>query len=118
MCSVIDRSWTEDVSLSDSDVSPHWCRMTVSQNATGGYLTNGNGSGSSTSSEPGATVKSLIKSFDTAVPSEDTTFLAAFLLSLPSFLLLSSPFFTSFLFHVTFILKSETLMSKMSWIVK
>uniref|UniRef100_A0A8C1B3L3 Cytospin-A n=1 Tax=Cyprinus carpio carpio TaxID=630221 RepID=A0A8C1B3L3_CYPCA len=62
------RSWTEDVSLSDSDVSPHWCRMTVSQNATGGYLTNGNGSGSSTSSEPGATVKSLIKSFDTAVP--------------------------------------------------
>uniref|UniRef100_A0A8C2EAX0 Uncharacterized protein n=1 Tax=Cyprinus carpio TaxID=7962 RepID=A0A8C2EAX0_CYPCA len=68
MCSVIDRSWTEDVSLSDSDVSPHWCRMTVSQNATGGYLTNGNGSGSSTSSEPGATVKSLIKSFDTAVP--------------------------------------------------
>ncbi|XP_026109280.1 cytospin-B-like isoform X1 [Carassius auratus] len=62
------RSWTEDVSLSDTDGSPHWSRMTVSQNATGGYLTNGNGSGSSMSSEPGAMVKSLIKSFDTAVP--------------------------------------------------
>ncbi|XP_016341818.1 cytospin-B-like [Sinocyclocheilus anshuiensis] len=61
------RSWSEDVSLSDSEGSPHWCQMTVSQNATGGCLTNGNGSGSSTSSEPGATVKSLIKSFDTAV---------------------------------------------------
>ncbi|XP_050964913.1 cytospin-B isoform X1 [Labeo rohita] len=62
------RSWSEDVSLSDSDSNPHWCRMTVSQNAPGGFLTNGNGSGSSSSSEAGATVKSLIKSFDTAVP--------------------------------------------------
>ncbi|XP_059403234.1 cytospin-B-like [Carassius carassius] len=62
------RSWTEDVSLSDTDGSPHWSRMTVSQNATGGYLTNGTGSGSSMSSEHGAMVKSLIKSFDTAVP--------------------------------------------------
>ncbi|XP_043095065.1 cytospin-B-like isoform X2 [Puntigrus tetrazona] len=62
------RSWSEDISLSDSDGSPHWCRMTVSQNAPGGFLTNGNESGSSMPSEPGATVKSLIKSFDTAVP--------------------------------------------------
>ncbi|XP_073695855.1 cytospin-B isoform X2 [Garra rufa] len=62
------RSWSEDVSLADSDGSPHWCRMTVSQNAPGGFLTNGNGSGSSSSSEPGAMVKSLIKSFDTPVP--------------------------------------------------
>ncbi len=79
MCSVIDRTWSEDVRLSESDGSPHWCRMTVSQNAPGGFLTNGNEGGSSMSSDPGATVKSLIKSFDTAVPSEDTTFLAAFL---------------------------------------
>ncbi|XP_052411908.1 cytospin-B isoform X3 [Carassius gibelio] len=62
------RSWSEDVSLSDSDGSPHWCRMTMSQNAPGGFLTNGNESGSSMPSEPGATVKSLIKSFDKAVP--------------------------------------------------
>ncbi len=80
VCSVIDRSWSEDVSLSDSDGNPHWCRMAVSQNAPGGVLTNGNESGSSMPSE--ATVKSLIKSFDTAVPSEDTTFLAAFLFPL------------------------------------
>lgn len=103
VCSVIDRSWSDDVSLSDSDGSPHWCRMALSQNAPGGVLTNGNESGSSMPSEPGATVKSLIKSFDTAVPSEDTTFLAAFLfpLSLPSFSLLFSPFFTSFLINVS-----------------
>ncbi|XP_026068111.1 cytospin-B isoform X1 [Carassius auratus] len=62
------RSWSEDVSLSDSDGSPHWCRMTMSQNAPGDFLTNGNESGSSMPSEPGATVKSLIKSFDKAVP--------------------------------------------------
>ncbi|XP_051749729.1 cytospin-B isoform X3 [Ctenopharyngodon idella] len=62
------RSWNEDVSLSDSDGSLHWCQMTMSQNAPVSFLTDGSGSGSSTSSEPGATVKSLIKSFDTAVP--------------------------------------------------
>lgn len=60
------RSWNEDASLSDSDGSPHWSRMTISQNAPVGFLTNGNGRGSSVSSEPEATVKSLIKSFDTA----------------------------------------------------
>ncbi|XDV20087.1 hypothetical protein PO909_025469 [Leuciscus waleckii] len=68
MCSVIDRLWSEDVCPSDSDGSLHWCRMTMSQNAPVGFLTHGSGSGSSTSSESGATVKSLIKSFDTAVP--------------------------------------------------
>ncbi|XP_067294082.1 cytospin-B isoform X1 [Pseudorasbora parva] len=62
------RSWNEDVSLSDSDGGLQWCRMTMSQNAPVGFLTHGSGSGSSTSSEPGAMVKSLIKSFDTAVP--------------------------------------------------
>ncbi|XP_077088028.1 cytospin-B isoform X2 [Siphateles boraxobius] len=62
------RLWSEDVCPSDSDGSLHWCRMTMSQNAPVGFLTHGSGSGSSTSSESGATVKSLIKSFDTAVP--------------------------------------------------
>ncbi|XP_059405956.1 cytospin-B-like isoform X1 [Carassius carassius] len=62
------RSWSEDVSLSDSDGSPHWCQMTMSQNAPGDFLTNGNEIGSSMPSEPGATVKSLINSFDKAVP--------------------------------------------------
>ncbi|XP_051552632.1 cytospin-B-like isoform X2 [Myxocyprinus asiaticus] len=60
------RLWREDVSLSDSDGSPHWSRMSMSQNAPCGFLTNG--SGGSTPSEPDVTVKSLIKSFDTTVP--------------------------------------------------
>ncbi|XP_048046026.1 cytospin-B isoform X4 [Megalobrama amblycephala] len=62
------RSWSEDVSISDSDGSLHWRRMNMSQNAPISFLIDGSGSGSSTSSEPGAMVKSLIKSFDTAVP--------------------------------------------------
>lgn len=82
VCFVIDRSWSEDASLSDSDSSPHWSQMTISQNAPVGFLTNGNGSGSSASSEPEAMVKSLIKSFDTAMPSEDTTFILTFIISL------------------------------------
>ncbi|XP_051520209.1 cytospin-B isoform X2 [Myxocyprinus asiaticus] len=60
------RSWSEDVSLSESDGSPHWSHMSLSQNAPGGFLTNG--SGGSTPSEPEATVKFLIKSFDTTLP--------------------------------------------------
>ncbi|XP_051981977.1 cytospin-B-like isoform X2 [Xyrauchen texanus] len=60
------RLWREDVSLSDSDGSPHWSHMSMSQNAPCSFLTNG--SGGSTPSEPEATVKSLIKSFDTTVP--------------------------------------------------
>lgn len=61
------RSRVEEGSLSDSDSSPQWCGISVTQNASGSLLTAGSGSGSSTPSEPGATVKSLIKSFDTAV---------------------------------------------------
>ncbi|XP_026777747.3 cytospin-B isoform X1 [Pangasianodon hypophthalmus] len=55
------RSRMEEGTLSDSDSSPQWCGIAMAQNAPG------NESESSTSSEPGATVKSLIKSFDTAV---------------------------------------------------
>lgn len=54
----------EEGSLSDSDSSPQWCGIAMTQNAPGSE------SESSTPSEPGATVKSLIKSFDTAVKSE------------------------------------------------
>ncbi|XP_036435805.1 LOW QUALITY PROTEIN: cytospin-B [Colossoma macropomum] len=61
------RSRVEEGSLSDSDSSPHWCGISVTQNASSTLLTSGSGSGSSTPTEPGATVKSLIKSFDTAV---------------------------------------------------
>ncbi|XP_072531105.1 cytospin-B isoform X2 [Salminus brasiliensis] len=61
------RSQVEEGSLLDSDSSPQWCGISVTQNAAGSLLTTGSGSGSSTPSEPGATVKSLIKSFDTAV---------------------------------------------------
>lgn len=66
---VIDRSRKDEGSLSDSDSSPQWCGIAMSQNAPGSE------SESSTPSEPGATVKSLIKSFDTAVKSEDSHFL-------------------------------------------
>ncbi|XP_060768633.1 cytospin-B isoform X2 [Neoarius graeffei] len=55
------RSRMEEGSLSDSDSSPQWCGIAMTQNAPGSE------SESSTPSEPGATVKSLIKSFDTAV---------------------------------------------------
>lgn len=61
---VLDRSRMEEGSLSDSDSSPQWCGIAMTQNAPGSE------SESSTPSEPGATVKSLIKSFDTAVKSE------------------------------------------------
>ncbi|XP_057210182.1 cytospin-B isoform X1 [Triplophysa rosa] len=62
------RSWSEVSSLSDSEGSPQWCRMSVSQNAPGSFITNGSGSGIITPSEPGTTVKTLIKSFDTTLP--------------------------------------------------
>ncbi|XP_058239148.1 cytospin-B isoform X2 [Hemibagrus wyckioides] len=55
------RSRKDEGSLSDSDSSPQWCGIAMTQNAPGSE------SESSTPSEPGATVKSLIKSFDTAV---------------------------------------------------
>ncbi|XP_066514674.1 cytospin-B isoform X2 [Hoplias malabaricus] len=61
------RSRVDEGSLSDSDSSPHWCGISVAQNPSDSLLTSGSLSGSSTPSEPGATVKSLIKSFDTAV---------------------------------------------------
>ncbi|KAL6463486.1 hypothetical protein MHYP_G00278770 [Metynnis hypsauchen] len=61
------RSRVEEGSPSDSESSPHWCGISVTQNASNTLLTSGSGSGSSTPTEPGATVKSLIKSFDTAV---------------------------------------------------
>lgn len=67
---VIGRSRTEEGSLSDSDGGPQWCGIAMTQNAPGSE------SESSTPSEPGATVKSLIKSFDTAVKSEDSHFLS------------------------------------------
>ncbi|XP_027034444.2 cytospin-B isoform X1 [Tachysurus fulvidraco] len=55
------RSRKEEGSLSDSESSPQWCGIAMSQNAPGseGEI--------STPSEPEATVKSLIKSFDTSV---------------------------------------------------
>lgn len=59
----------EEGSLSDSDSGPQWCGIAMTQNAPGSE------SEISTPSEPGATVKSLIKSFDTAVKSEDSHFL-------------------------------------------
>ncbi|XP_056602101.1 cytospin-B isoform X1 [Triplophysa dalaica] len=62
------RSWNEVISLSDSEGSPRWCRMSVSQNAPGSFLTNGSGSGIITPTEPETTVKTLIKSFDTTLP--------------------------------------------------
>lgn len=68
---VIGRSRVEEGTLSDSESGPHWCGISVTQNVSGSLLTSGSGSGSSAPSEPGATVKSLIKSFDTAVKSED-----------------------------------------------
>ncbi|XP_026860099.2 cytospin-B isoform X1 [Electrophorus electricus] len=61
------RSQVEEGNLSESDSSPHWCGISMAQNASDGLLTNGSESGNSTPSEPGATVKSLIKSFDTAL---------------------------------------------------
>ncbi|KAG9282080.1 cytospin-B isoform X1 [Astyanax mexicanus] len=61
------RSRVDEGSLPDSDSSPQWCGISVTQNASGSLLTTGSDIGSSTPSEPGATVKSLIKSFDTAV---------------------------------------------------
>ncbi|XP_076867299.1 cytospin-B [Brachyhypopomus gauderio] len=61
------RSLVEEGSVSDSDSSPHWCGVSTAQNAPESLLTNGSESGSITPSDPGATVKSLIKSFDTAV---------------------------------------------------
>ncbi|XP_055056542.2 cytospin-B isoform X1 [Misgurnus anguillicaudatus] len=62
------RSWGEDVSLSDSESSPQWYKSSMSQNSPGSFLTNGGGSGNSTPSDSGATVKTLIKSFDTSIP--------------------------------------------------
>ncbi|XP_018610984.2 cytospin-B isoform X2 [Scleropages formosus] len=50
------RSKGEDADFSDTDGSPRWCGISMSQAAP-------------TVSEPGATVKSLIKSFDSAVQS-------------------------------------------------
>ncbi|TRY55991.1 hypothetical protein DNTS_026857, partial [Danionella cerebrum] len=55
------RSWNDDESPSDSDSSPHWCRMSVSQNAPVGFL------GSLGPSEPAASVQTLIKSCDSTV---------------------------------------------------
>ncbi|KAI5089405.1 cytospin-B isoform X1 [Silurus meridionalis] len=55
------RSRSEEGNLSDSDSSPQWCAIAMTQNAPGSE------SESSTPSDPGATVKSLIRSFDTAV---------------------------------------------------
>lgn len=70
---MIDRSRIEEGSLTDSDSGPQWCGIAMTQNAPGSESEN------STPSEPGATVKSLIKSFDTAVKSEDFYFLSLFL---------------------------------------
>lgn len=69
---MIDRSRMEEGSLSDSDSSPQWCGIAMTQNAPDSE------SESSTPSEPGATVKSLIKSFDTAVKSEGSQLLFPF----------------------------------------
>ncbi|KAM4620750.1 cytospin-B [Polymixia lowei] len=52
------RSQGDEGRLSDSDGSSHWCGISVAQTSP----PDANGD---TSSEPGATVKSLIKSFDT-----------------------------------------------------
>ncbi|KAI4884448.1 hypothetical protein NFI96_032118 [Prochilodus magdalenae] len=61
------RSRVDEGTPSDSETTPHWCGISVTQNVSSSLLTSGSGSGSSTPTEPGATVKSLIKSFDTAV---------------------------------------------------
>ncbi|CDQ88029.1 unnamed protein product, partial [Oncorhynchus mykiss] len=57
-------------SFSDADGSPHWCGISMTQTtqtqSTSSPI-NTNGNAASSPSEPGATVKSLIKSFDTAV---------------------------------------------------
>lgn len=55
-------------SLSDSDSSPQWCGIALSQNAPGSE------SESSAPSEPGDSVKSLIMSLDTPVKSKDPYF--------------------------------------------
>ncbi|XP_030648616.1 cytospin-B [Chanos chanos] len=60
------RSRGEEGTPPVSDGSPHWCGISTSQNASPAAVANGNGSGNTTPSETGATVKSLIKSFDTA----------------------------------------------------
>lgn len=57
------RSQSEEVQVSDSDSNSHWCG--ISMIPTTPTDTNGDAS-----SEPGATVKSLIKSFDTVGQSE------------------------------------------------
>ncbi|XP_029483551.2 cytospin-B-like isoform X1 [Oncorhynchus nerka] len=57
-------------SFSDADGSPHWCGISMTQTtqtqSTSSPI-NTNSNPASSPSEPGATVKSLIKSFDTAV---------------------------------------------------
>ncbi|XP_023868304.1 cytospin-B-like isoform X2 [Salvelinus sp. IW2-2015] len=57
-------------SFSDADGSPHWCGISMTQTTqtqSTSSLINTNGNAASSPSEHGATVKSLIKSFDTAV---------------------------------------------------
>ncbi|XP_041741562.1 cytospin-B isoform X2 [Coregonus clupeaformis] len=57
-------------SFSDADGIPHWCGISMTQTTqtqTTSSPININGNAASSPSEPGATVKSLIKSFDTAV---------------------------------------------------
>ncbi|XP_041749137.1 cytospin-B-like [Coregonus clupeaformis] len=59
-------------SLSDADGIPHWCGIsmtetTQTQTQTTSLPINTNGNDASSPLEPGATIKSLIKSFDTAV---------------------------------------------------
>ncbi|CAB1352502.1 unnamed protein product, partial [Coregonus sp. 'balchen'] len=57
-------------SFSDADGIPHWCGISMTQTTqtqTTSSPINTNGNAASSPSEPGATVKSLIKSFDTAV---------------------------------------------------
>ncbi|XP_042165456.1 cytospin-B isoform X2 [Oncorhynchus tshawytscha] len=57
-------------SLSESDGSPHWCGISMTQTTQTpptSLSINTNSNAASLPSEPGATVKSLIKSFDTAV---------------------------------------------------
>ncbi|KAI5608418.1 cytospin-B isoform X1 [Silurus asotus] len=61
------RSRSEEGNLSDSDSSPQWCTIAMTQNAPGSE------SESSTPSDPGATVKSLIRSFDPAVKNGPTS---------------------------------------------
>ncbi|XP_067112935.1 cytospin-B isoform X1 [Osmerus mordax] len=56
----VGRTRLDEGSPSDADVGPHWC-------ATGAVQTPPADADGNATSEPGATVKSLIKSFDTAV---------------------------------------------------